>query len=404
MRLRDLLRSLNHWSAVAARNRITFVHSNVGFMDLLRAYRRTHWGIRLESSLQKMRRGSFQFERIDVTEMLHRELEKEAWDLTIPQCLLLARAAQSLCARKRSSITSAMHAFEFQPVEKAFMAGVKLAHAGLPVIGLQTSLIGKSHLGYRFLPEQVTHAGGILPPDAPVPDYVATYGSVAYSMLEKPLGRKRVLKTGPVRYPYLRAATHRERKVAEANLGQRLYPSRNLIPVLLALTSLREESETIMNWALKIGQFQPALFFLVRFHYWADFSYELQDRASQIGLSRYTIDQGDLHEQLLTCRLMITGTSSIGVEAMISGCMPIVYRPHGVYAYGPISDVAEGAYFFSNEAELEASVWEVLQDSRGYRSRKVRWPKLLERHCYKLDGKSSARLYNWLVKYDVLTL
>jgi hypothetical protein len=401
MKLRDLIFSLKHWRAAATGNRMAFVHSYVRFVEVLRAYLRTGWGSQLADSLQKIRQGSFQFDHIDVTELLHRELVQEAWNTTIPQSILLAKATQAVCTRART-FTCALHAFEFQPVEKAFTLGVKLTDSRLPVIGLQTSLIGKNHLGYRFLPEHVrTYTGGIQSSHAPLPDYVATYGTSAHNMLEKLLGRKRVTITGPVRYPYLRVASDRERRTAEANLQQRLNLEHETVPVLLALTSLWGESETIMNWALSLGQEHPGLFFLVRFHYWADLSGKLQARAEQIGFSRYAMAQENLHQQLLACRLMITGTSSIGVEAMVSGCMPVVYRSNGMYAYGPVYDVADGVYFFNNEKELDASIQEGLQEGRGYRSRKERWPGLLERHCHKLDGRSSSRLYVWLNRQRV---
>jgi hypothetical protein len=281
---------------------------------------------------------------------------------------------------------------------------VKLADPRLPVIGLQTSMIGSNHLGYRFLPEQLDITGGVEPPYAPLPDYIATYGTAAHEMLVKLLGRERVLPVGPVRYPYLRAASERERGLAEKKLKQQLDLGREVVPILLALTSLRAESENVLNWALNVGRDHPGLFFLVRFHYWVDLSDELRARAAQSGFSRYVIADGDLHQQLLASRLMITGTSSIGVEAMVSGCMPVVYRSNGSFEYGPVGDVPDGVYFFSNQAELEASIQEGLQGRAGYRSRKARWPTLLERHCYKLDGKSSTRLYNWLMQHDVFTL
>jgi hypothetical protein len=396
MRLRDLIISLKHWRTVATRNRMVFVHSYVRFVDVLRAYLRSGWGFKLADRLRNIKPGSFQIDRIDVTELLHRELVQEAWDTTIPQSILLAQATQAVCTQTRT-FTCALHAFEFQPVEKAFTLGVKLTDSRLPVIGLQTSLIGKNHLGYRFLPEHVrSYTGEIQPSQTPLPDYVATYGTSAHNMLEKLLGRERVAITGPVRYPYLRVASDRERRVAEKNLKQRLNTGHEVTPILLALTSLQGESESIMNWALKIGRDHPGLFFLVRFHYWVDLSGELQAQAAQLGFTRYKIVQEDLHQQLLACPLIITGTSSIGVEAMVSGCMPVVYRSNGKYAYGPVDDVAEGVYFFSNEAELELSVRDILQGGRGYRSRRARWPKLLEKHCYKLDGRSSSRLYAWL--------
>lgn len=395
MRLRDILFSSKQWRAIASSNRMTFMHSQVQLGDLFHAYMRRGWGGKIAQWVQNMKKRRYLIDGVEVSELLYREYLQEAWEPTIPQCLLLVRAAQS-ASKKMADLACALSAFEFQPIEKAFVLGLKMFNPQMPVIGLQTSLIGQKHLGYCFLPEQVHENNDIKSPFAPLPDYVATYGTVSYSMLKDLLGQKRVVLTGPVRYPYLRVSSDAQRKTAEVDLKKRLSLDADKIPVLMALTSLRHENYSILKWALNIGQKNPQLFFIVRFHYWEDLQSEFRDHADRIGFDRFRIDNQNLSQQLMACRLIITGTSSISVEAMISGCIPVVYQTGGKYAMSAIMDVMEGAFFFSDEHELELAVYNGLQNGKEYQERRTHWPKLLERHGYGLDGRASHRLWNWL--------
>lgn len=195
------LRDLRSWRARASVGGIVFTHALITFSELFSCYQRAGWGSRLAKWFQACKTEPILFNDVDVSSLIRREFLQEMWHPAILQCSMIVHATLHL-ASQIDPVVCGMYAFEFQPIEKAFTLGMKLSNPRIPVIGLQTSLIGVSHMGYRFLPEQVEKKPSIPKPAfAPLPDYVATYGTVPHDILRKTLGDDRVILSGPIRFP-----------------------------------------------------------------------------------------------------------------------------------------------------------------------------------------------------------
>ncbi len=389
------LRDLRGWRSRTSVSAIIFVHSLISFRELLSSYTRAGWGSQLARWFQALNKKPIPFNNLDVSGLVQREFLQELWHPNVAKCFLIFRATMNLIPRL-DHVTCAMHAFEFQPIEKAFQLGIKLSAPNIPVLGLQTSLLGASHMGYRFLPEQIKLSPQPEAPFAPLPDHVAAYGTVPFELLKKTLLDGRVMLSGPIRYPYLRIDSREERAEAETEWKRRLGLDSQTALVLLALPSLKDEALTILKWALNIGKKIPNIFFLVRFHYWVVLTDILEASAREIGFNRYHIASAGLHELLLASSIIVTGTSSVGVEAMVSGCMPVIYKTTGRYSLGPIPEIADGAFLYTNENELYRAVQDCLEQDQEYLGRKLQWSTALDRLCYQLDGHASSRFYDWL--------
>jgi hypothetical protein len=401
LKIRKLLAGLNHWRRITRKNNILFVHSLISFKEMILAYARTGWGERVAHWHKSLNDLTIQINNVDITDLARRELLRQMWEPNIPQSILIAHAAGFL-SEKMDNILCAVHAFEFQPIEKAFAAGVKIANPQIPVIGLQTSLIGKNHLGYHFLPEQMHPTNEILPPYAPLPDYVATYGDITHSILMKTFAAERMIQAGPVRYPYLKINSDESRQAAEAHWKERLGLHPGTVLALLALPSLKDEALTIMEWAVRAAREYPELYLLVRFHYWAVLTDHWDMLARATSFDHYHIASGELHDVLLASRFTITGTSSIGIEAMISGCVPISYKTAHRFDLGRVQDVAEGAFFYTSETELRNAVHECFIQGDLFEAKKAQRAAMVRRFCNPLDGKASTRLHDWLADRGVI--
>jgi predicted glycosyltransferase len=159
-----------------------------------------------------------------------------------------------------------------------------------------------------------------------------------------------------------------------------------------------------MDWAFAIAKQYPHIYFLVRFHYWAILNNELHNTSRFHSFNNYQIIESDLHELLLASDFMVTGTSSVGIEAIASGCMPISYKPTRRYDFGRIQDVEESAFLYTNQSELQKAINECITQSDVFAWKKTQWEKNLQKLCTPLDGKASSRLYNWLDKKDVFNM
>jgi hypothetical protein len=400
MKPRNLLRDIRYWKKTTLENQISFPQSLISFEELLSVYFRRNWGKKLSFWFKKLSNTNLQIDSINVKHLVMREFQHELWNQGLAQSLILTYAS-ARTVQQEKNISSAIFAFEFQPIEKAFVAGVKKTNPQTKLIGLQTSLLGKSHIGYYFLPQYIHPSNQLMPPYAPMPDYVAAYGETTYQMLKKKIGNERVQLTGPIRYPYLRIDTSIDRRKAEEKIKNRLNLNRETVLALLALPSLKEEALMILDWAFAISKKYPALYFLVRFHYWAILTNELKNASQLYSFTNYRVVEGDLHELLLASQFMITGTSSVGIEAMASGCMPVSYKPTRRYDFGRIQDVEEGAFLYTNEAELQKIIKECINQSPVFETKKVHWKRNLQRLCTPLDGKASPRFYNWLSNQGV---
>lgn len=395
MKLRNLISDIRYWKKLAHQSQISFIQSLLSFQDFLFIYLRVSWGKELSFWFQKLSNTNVHLDSLDVKHLFVREFKHEIWNLGFAQSLIVAYASANLI-KKVKSISLAVCAFESQPIEKAFSAGLKKENQSIKLIGLQTSLMGKSHLGYYFLPEQISQTHQLIPPFAPLPDYVAMYGETTYNLLMKKLGKDRVQLTGPVRYPYLKIDSQTERDNAEEKIKDRFNLNGETVLALLALPSLKEEALMILDWAFAIAKSYPQLYFLVRFHYWAILNDELKNASQLHSVTNYQVVAGDLHELLLVSQFMVTGTSSVGIEAMVSGCMPISYKPTRRYDFGRIQDVEEGAFLYTNQSELQKAINECINQNSVFGEKKTQWEKNLQRLCTPLDGKASYRLYNWL--------
>lgn len=392
---RNLIKEIKYWKKNSHENQISFTHALITLSELLSICFRSDWGKQLSDGIGKLSSLDLQIDSINVKALLIRELQHERWSQGLLQSFILAYASASI-AEKLKKISLAIFAFEFQPIEKAFVTGVKSIKQNIPIIGLQTSLMGKSHLGYYFLPEPISQTNQLIPPFAPLPDYVAAYGETTYNLLMKKLGKDRVQLTGPVRYPYLKIDSQTERDKAEEKIKDRFNLNGETVLALLALPSLKEEALMILDWAFAITKSYPQLYFLVRFHYWAILNDELKNASQLHSVTNYQVVAGDLHELLLVSQFMVTGTSSVGIEAMVSGCMPISYKPTRRYDFGRIQDVEEGAFLYTNQSELQKAINECITQSDVFAEKKSKWEKNLQKLCAPLDGKASSRLYNWL--------
>ncbi len=395
MKPRNLLRNIRCWKKIALENQISFTQSLISFQELLSVYFRHNWGGKLSFWFKNLSNADLRLDSIDVKLLVVREFQNELWDQGLSQSLILAYASARAVQQKKN-MSSAMFAFEFQPIEKGFAAGAKKENPYIKLIGLQTSLIGKSHLGYYFLPDQINQTNELVPPYSPLPDYVAAYGNTPYTMLMEKFGKDRVNLTGPIRYPYLKFVSQTDRDHAAQEWKTRLHLDGETVLGLLALPSLKAEALSIMEWAFAAAEKYPQLYLLVRFHYWAVLIDELKNISQAHSCNRYQIANGDLHEILLVSRFIVTGTSSIGIEAMASGCMPVSYKPTRRYDFGRIQDVEAGAFFYTNQAELEIAINECVLQTDAFSKKKIRWEENLERLCTPLDGKASARFYHWL--------
>ncbi len=400
---RELIRHAGRLREQLRHNRILLLESVLGIREHARICLNREWIRQYAVWRRDHQRLSVRFDGIELGSLLLRELDRDIWSNEIPFDLCVAEAVSRLVARGGRP-ACAMSAFEYQPIERAFTIGLRMADETIPVVGIQTSMCGASHLGFRFAQAQAWRfdTEGPQPLAAALPDYVAALGVVTHRLLRDRLSPARVVLTGPTR---AMASGQRIPEERRASL-ERFCRSHGLpegVPlVTLATPTMQAESLEMLELTLHAMRRQRDAFLLVKFHSLCPLGQALDRLARRYGVQRYRALTVNILDLLRVSAAAIVGTSSVGVDAIAAGCMPIVYRVPQEYDFSPIGDIEGSVFTFRRVGQLERALWACLKQDEAFEARRARWPEAVERMLYRNDGGGAARLYAFLEGRGVL--
>lgn len=338
------------------------------------------------------------FDGIDVRELLLRELDPEFLYGTE----LLTNCGRAYAFRRFCRMYSPrviFHPFEYQPMERALWAGVRAAGTNTTIVGTQGGMFTSNWLGFFYAPGEVAVAGAIPKKrQSPLPDYVVAYGSLSHAVLARQYDPDRVLLPGAIRYPDI-----------QANSGDTQPSDRSSLPdlpdgtrILVACSASREETSLLLRAAADLARARPDVFLLLKFHFHNPMHADWESLARALGLSRYRICDTDLADLLKESRAVLLGSSSVVVEAIALGCMPVVFQPPDRYSYSPALDMPEAVFLCSDLFMVARSLEECMERTGGYWERRRTWPEALEKMAFRLDGCQDERLLAQLRERSVL--
>lgn len=327
----------------------------------------------------------------EIGPLLLREIDRDLQSPEVAFNLCVAEGVYRL-VKRLGSVASVTYPFEYQPLEKAFSAGVRLAGSRAPVVGFQTGLTGKNHLGYRFPSEQVRQNGRQADPTiACLPDVIVVNGSTTLEALRERVGSDRLVLSGPVRLGYLRSLVE-EKQQRIASLRERHSLSDAAFPAVIATSIVHDEALAMLELAFRAGKGLEEIVFLVKDHPLYPIPEAVRDVATRHGFGRYRYCTGRPADLLLLSKVALTGCTSVGVEAIALGCMPIVYADSCRYDLGPLRDVEDAAFFFEDLESLRWALRECMSGGEEFQRRRARWPEALKALLDLSGGDPSSRL------------
>lgn len=375
-------------------NGIEFIEPYLSFFEWLRCHFPVRFLFRYVRWRRRQRRVPVLFDRLDVSALWWRELDENALSSEIAFDLALSLALRRWTARV-TSLRTVFHPFEYQPMERALWAGVK-AHRAITVIGLQAGMYTSNQMGFNFLTAETFHPERN-PLGAPMPDYLAAYGELAYAVFSKRLTADGVCLSGPIRYPHLI-----EQKPADPDLVRHPYRLDDTAILLLVTTTIaREESLYLLEASFRLAKDDPHLLLLLKCHYLTPLHKAIHQLASRYRITRYRIFDSNLPTLLRMVPAMVTAGSSTAIEAIAVECMPLVYHGWNEMACNPILDTTGGAFFWDTPSELRCAFDACLHKDTEYQRRRALWPQTLKAHMHPLDGLMNERLYHFLKSYEV---
>lgn len=344
---------------------------------------------------RKLRAEPVRYSNVDISPIFWREMDRSALsgEVLFNEAII---AGFRRLLHAQGLPNAVFHPFEYQPMERAVAAGVR-ASGIVPIIGLQTGLFTANQLGLSLSADELRRSSAELR-RAPAPDILAAYGELPYRIYVDRLGRDRVCLSGAVRYPRLGIV-----ESFDAGVFQREHDLPKIAEFIFVATPAgRDEAMPVLAAAFAVAAETPTAFLLIKFHYHSLLPREVSQLAAEYGISRYRMFDADLYKLIQFAPVMITGGSSICLEALALGTMPVVYVTPGEMSFNPALEVPQAVFLWHTVQELKCALRSCIDKDADYEARRKAWPKAVAAQLFKLDGRANERLFEFLRERHVL--
>lgn len=315
--------------------------------------------------------------------------------------LLLSRAVGRLLAV--SQLRALVYRVEFQPFERAILAGVR---SRIPTVGFQHSTFGRNYLPYFFDPGGLSLDAGTVPRDRmPLPDvFMATGNYPRDVMIANGFPPDRIEVCGPVRYAKL-LAFRRTRPPGSAIRVDLDLPRNAPIFVVAGsvsrgesvalLTTLRDALTRLSRRPYVVFKSHPAL------PLDAAFARMVEGVVARDG---YRILHPDtpVHEYIAAADgVVLTGTT-VGLEAIVLGVIPIVFESAAVFDAKSMQEIAQACFVVHDGDEMARAMTAVIEDDPQVVHRREHWPSAIALMFDRIDLDPIDRFTQVLMKRELI--
>jgi hypothetical protein len=166
--------------------------------------------------------------------------------------------------------------------------------------------------------------------------------------------------------------------------------------IAVTTSSTRDDSIPLLAAAFQLAAELPDAFLLIKFHYHLPLFREVEGLAERHQCRRFQIFQSNLHDMLKLSPILLTGASSCGIEAMLLGCMPLVYHSPVDMLPDPMRDVGKAVFYWTNLDEVRQAVRSCMERDAEFVKRRSEWEWAIQEQLSPLDNQTNARLYQFL--------
>lgn len=325
------------------------------------------------------------FVGFDVAPAWDREVRRSISGIDGTNALVLAACAEGV---DPEAVTAFVHPLEFQPIERALWVGSRV-----PTAGFQHASFSGNLFNYFF--DQAVIARALSGEDEdgpPLPDLLLANGTAARdAFLAAGFPSDRVELVGALRYNDLRSDTPAPTQRATI---RKLYGLPANEKLVLVLTTSDAPAARALLGALKRicegGELGARLIF--RCHYHAPLEREVDAwfgaRPESLGLAPA---EAPLHELVTAADVVLTGYSTVSLEATILGVPTIIFRDPGSANLDPLVDYEALASFATTSDRLEEVLHDMLVNPPDLTQRGPDLARLEREVFYRLDGQAPRR-------------
>lgn len=381
----DWLRKLRRLRELAATADINVLQKSCPLSAVYRLFGRSVRGVvgRVRRLSEAALTG--QFAGFPIGELLRDELLHTVSDRELYRNLLLRESTRGLVPGGGGAF---IFRVEFQPFERALLQGIGGACKSF---GFQHSSVGEDYLSHRF-PSAEVHALDHDAAAARFPDYFLCTGWIpAQILLDNGFAPDRVVVCGAVRYPELR------RLLALPQAPQQSTQEKSTILVPVSLD--RQEALSLAAvLAEAVRGRESRLCIRVKGHPADDHSARVAGFLCQ-GNPLLSVEimpaGGTLYEGIVASRALVMTGSTVGLEALALGVVPIVYQNGHMFSYtmSSLQAVRDAVVIVGNVAELATALDRVLAETVPFAELREKWLLAVDSMLGGLHGEAPEDLF-----------
>ncbi len=306
------------------------------------------------------------FRDYDISRLAYKDVFKSWTSPEFPKALLLEKSLQRALKRRRPR--NLIYRLEFKPFENAVLCACK----GLTrTVGFQHSAISQNFLTYVFEP------GALAEKDALAPDHILTTGLTAARLLSRAgIGPDRLTTIGPLRYAPL--LDYIRDRVPRARLREQYSIPQNKRVIFVAASLLREETLSMMTALFKAVEGDGQQYFVIlRCHPSVAMGAVFEKQLGKIfGPDGYRILEGKIpiYDTMSTADVLLLTGSTVGVEAVALGVVPIVYECPAQFGNNPLTEIPASALFVRDFSTLRSALQTVFSNGDEIQNLRGNWP------------------------------
>jgi hypothetical protein len=363
---------------------IVHLETRLRLSQLLRSYAALSLITRYLRLRRRERGKPVYFSGIDASELLWRELDESVLTPEIPTGQATSAGMADLVS-SLPGLRVVFTSFEYQPCERAVAVGTHQASQAA-VVGTQAAMYNGNQMGWNLFAPEVERA--LCPGQHHhMPDLLCAYGALPGRIFSAGLSHGAVAVVGGIRYSF---------KDPLASDGA----SENY-SILVAVPVVRTEAVALIEAVWRALTDTDAVV-SVKFHPLLGLRSDVLRMAEAFPSLGYRITKDDIPELLQKAAMTICGGTSVAMEAIVYGSMPLVFRPPGELAADPMQHVPDAVFFWSTIDELRDAIESCRCRDDAFQRRVGAWPDAIREHLHRVDGSAHERVYSFLVEQGVL--
>lgn len=345
---------------------------------------------------------NFSYGKFNISRLIYEEVSHSLTQIELFNSILIEDAFSNLTQKYKPK--AVIFRIEFQPFEKAIVAGVK---DRCTTVSFQHSTFSKNRLSHFFAPGEIpfylseNNSKWALP----LPEYIFTTGRYFQDkMLEMGFSSEKIDVCGPVRYRDLIVYIKGDREKLQKRRELGFSDSEKIF--LVAMGWLEQEVISLLASIVKASEgINGRLHLIFRSHPHMGYNKEILRflKKARPNFKYSFFKKGlSLYDVVFICDGVIQIQTTLGFEAMAIGKVPIVYENRYVYNFNSSEELKGYVPIVCSFKELRDAINLVLNNGKEIENMARRQSKVIDNFFFDIKNDPYKRFTELLNRHGIL--